>query len=101
VSKAKEVNVPRESGATQLPKGHEKPCYSEGPQHNKAKGHELPAKTEGGHERKDKSQVHVEDTTHHSGRQHPPATVLSDSKLLGQNAYGGKLRKSDEGKGKK
>ena len=47
-------------------------------------------KEQGAHERKDKPQVHVEDVNHHSGRPHPPATRLSDSKILG-----GKLRKSD------
>ena len=54
------------------------------------KKHELPSKAEGGHERKDKPQVHIEDVNHHSGRPHPPATKLADSKILG-----GKLRKSD------
>jgi hypothetical protein len=47
-------------------------------------------KSDGAHD-VGKSIVHVEDVTHHSGREHPPATRLADSKLLK-----GKLRKSDE-----
>ena len=85
---SKAVAAQKESGAHQLPKGHDKPAHQQGPHHTGK--HELPAKSEGGHERKDKPQVHIEDVNHHSGRPHPPATRLADSKVLG-----GKLRKSD------
>jgi len=69
-------------------KGHLKSAHPQGPVDNGK--HEKPLKEQGAHERKDKPQVHVEDVNHHSGRPHPPATRLSDSKILG-----GKLRKSD------
>ena len=86
---SKSVSAQKESGAHQLPKGHDKPAHPQGA-HSQAK-HEAPIKEQGAHERKDKPQVHVESDTMHNGRQHPPATKLADSKILG-----GKLRKSDQ-----
>jgi hypothetical protein len=100
MSKSKVVSSEKPSGAHLFKdKGHEKSKHPQGA--HDTKKHESPLKEQGAHERKAKPQVHVEDVNHHSGRPHPPATVLSDSKLLGHNAYGGKLRKSDEGKSKK
>ncbi len=91
---SKSETATKESGAHAFGvgnKNHEKPDKKEGPHHNKAKGHEMPSKVEGAFERKDKPQVHAESDTMHNGRQHPAATKLADSKILG-----GKLRKSDQ-----
>ena len=90
MSKDKTVVSSKESGAHHFrDKGHLKSDKKEGA-HSQGK-HEAPIKEQGAHERKDKPQVHVESDTMHNGRQHPPATKLADSKILG-----GKLRKSDQ-----
>jgi hypothetical protein len=92
VSKAKEVNVPRESGATQLPKGHEKPCYEEGPQHTKK--HEQPLRSEGTTANAKKPLVHSEQVgVTHSGRALPAETILKDSKVI---TSAGRLAKRNE-----
>jgi hypothetical protein len=70
-------------------KNHEKPAHPQGA-HDRGK-HEKPLLESGGHVNAKKPIAHIEDTTHHSGRPHPPATKLADSKILG-----GKLRKSDQ-----
>jgi hypothetical protein len=90
MSKDKTVVSSKESGAHHFKdKGHLKSDKKEGA-HDPGK-HESPLKVEGAFERKDKPQVHAESDTMHNGRQHPSATKLADSKILG-----GKLRLSDE-----
>lgn len=86
----KSVAVQKESGAHSFNggKNHDKPFKGSGAHHNLAK-HELPKYGEG-LQQTGKPIVHIEDVTHHSGRPHPPATRLADSKILK-----GKLRKSD------
>ena len=87
---SKNTVAAKESGAHLFKdKGHLKSDKKEGA-HSQGK-HEAPLKEQGAHERKDKPQVHAESDTMHNGRQHPPATKLADSKILG-----GKLRKSDQ-----
>ena len=84
------VTVPRESGPYDSGRTkNQKPEKVGGPYHSSK--HERPAKSAGAHEAKNKPLVHAEDDKHHSGRPHPPADHLADSKLLD-----GKLRKSDE-----
>ncbi len=82
------VAAPREDGPYETGK-NQKPEKVGGPYHSSK--HERPAKSAGSHEAKNKPLVHIQDETHHSGRPHPPADRLADSKLLK-----GKLRKSDE-----
>ena len=89
MSKDKTAVSSKESGAHFFrDKGHLPSAKKEGAHHTKK--HELPAKSEGRH-LTGKPVVHLEDVNHHSGRQHPPATKLADSKILG-----GKLRKADQ-----
>jgi hypothetical protein len=86
---SKVENAAKESGAHHFKgKGHLPSSKKQGA-HDSGK-HELPSKEQGAHVRNDKPLVHIEDVNHHSGRVHPPATKLTDSKILG-----GKLRKSD------
>ena len=93
----KSVNaVSKESGAYAFGKNnknHDKPAHAHGPVETGK--HEKPLKEQGSHIAKNKPLVHVEDVNTHSGRPHPPATKLADSKALVVNAYPGKLRKSD------
>ena len=88
MSKDKTVVSSKESGAHSFKdKGHLKREKYEGA-HDTGK-HEAPKKEQGSFY-VGKPIIHVEDATHHSGRVHPPATKLSDSKILK-----GKLRKED------
>lgn len=81
------VAAPREDGPHETGK-NQKPEKQGGPYHSSK--HERPAKSAGAHEAKNKPLTHAENETHHSGRPHPAATTLADSKVLG-----GKLRLSD------
>ena len=77
---SKSVEVSKTSGAFHFKdKGHEKSKHPQGA-HDQGK-HEKPAKAEGLHQT-GKPIVHVESDTQHSGRLHPPATKLADSKVL-------------------
>ena len=86
----KSVNSEKPSGAHSFNggKNHDEAAKYCGA-HDQGK-HEPALKESGAHANAKKPLVHVEDVNHHSGRPHPPATRLSDSKILG-----GKLTKSD------
>ena len=92
MSKKTAVSTPRESGPYDSGRTkNQKPELRGGP--NETGKREKPNRESGAYVRKDKPLTHAENANTHSGRPHPPADRLADSKLLG-----GKLRKANEEK---
>jgi hypothetical protein len=89
---SKNTVAAKESGAHQLPKGHDKPAHSQGA--HDTKKHEAALKEQGAHVAKAKPLVHSEQVgVTHSGRALPAETILKDSKVI---TPAGRLAKRNE-----